>query len=291
MVEASHFLIFCTLCVMTFARPADIDDIFDRYIGNVNLISSESQMHIVKRLTDEGNKDVDGKKVSLKSIIGDLEKNFVQSASILCYNQSQSTESNPISSDNHAILKRKTEITKPAGNFPHKQENHSLENTTTTDSIETTTTNISTQEIGSTRIQFPLISDEPYYGDLPVIPAFDVNQAKLIPPTLKNGNSDSKLQTIDTTTNKYVATSQENAKNSNENIKEIIANHPNDKNHDYTEGIHDSNNRVIEKSDVLTSTTTAASKKSAEELKESEAELQEKIAEIEAEPVILSARV
>ncbi|XP_054733158.1 uncharacterized protein LOC129241046 [Anastrepha obliqua] len=310
MWKASCFVLLGTLCTMVLARPTELDDIFTGYLKNVNLYNPERQSQIVKRRIFEQNQDESLKTVSLQSLVGDLEQNFFQSASSVGSFANQSpelAEATSTSIENHPILKRKTGDAEEDGKIIQREKGENLLGTTsnsvmetstetvpsketpteTIASKETPTETIASKEIGPHRIQIEHISVKPHYGDLPVVPAFQVHHTKLISATFKDSGSNPTQITI-TKTNIQAASAQKNSEEINGHKEDLKLQEAKKKIADHTEESHDTDQHATEQPEILGTTTT---NKSAAELKETVAELKEKVAEIEAEPVILSARV
>ncbi|XP_004526899.1 uncharacterized protein LOC101448923 [Ceratitis capitata] len=282
--KAAYFVLLSTLCVATLARPTQLDDIFEGYLKNVNLYNPEKQSPVLKRRIYEDNQDAGLKKVSLQSLIGDLEQNFFRSASNAGSSVLQTTETPDVSTnpnDSHPVLKRKTEnddIKKT--NVQYKKE--SVEETTSADSVETTTEKFSSEETGTSRLQVEHISVQPHFGDLPIIPTFQVHHTKVISATFKD-TSPGPTQITITKTNIHKAPVSHNEQG--DVVKEEATTvEPKD----HTEKAIVSNEPESAPTEPILPNKT---KKTVSELKETEAELKEKVAEIEAEPIILSARV
>uniref|UniRef100_A0A0A1XE71 Probable pre-mRNA-splicing factor ATP-dependent RNA helicase mog-4 n=1 Tax=Zeugodacus cucurbitae TaxID=28588 RepID=A0A0A1XE71_ZEUCU len=269
-----YFQLFSTMCVISLARPSQLDDIFVGYLKNVNLYSPEKQSQIVKRRVYEDNQDGSLKKISLQSLIGDLEQNFLQSASnagSLAHQTTESTESHLNASENHSVIKRKAESEKPAS----------------VELINASDENTSNKAPGSTRIQVEHISVQPHFGNFPIVPAFQLQHTKLISATFKDTDSKPTQITI-TKTNIQATPAQEKLEAINDHAEVNKRTEANGEIKDEIEKNNNSKQPANEKPENLSPSST---KSPASDLKQTEAELKANVAEIEAEPVILSARV
>ncbi|XP_014099539.2 uncharacterized protein [Bactrocera oleae] len=272
---ASYLVLLSTFCVISLAHSSQLDDIFTGYLKNVNLYNPEKHSQIVKRRIYEDNQDGSLKKISLQSLIGNLEQNFLQSASSvgnLAQQTTESTESHLSPIENHAILKRKTD-NESLGQAIIFDEDHNktMVEPESVDSINASNENISNKQSGSTRIQVDHISVQPHHGNFPIVPAFQLHQTKLISATFKD--TDSKpTQIIIRKTNIQATPLEEKSETINDQME---------KNNNTKQTVNE------ETENLLPSTT----KNTVSDLKQTEAELKANVAEIEAEPVILSARV
>ncbi|XP_011210932.2 uncharacterized protein LOC105231356 [Bactrocera dorsalis] len=265
---ATYLVLLSTLCVTTLARPSQLDDIFDGYLKNVNLYNPETHSQIVKRRIYEDNQDASLKKVSLQSLIGDLEQNFLQSASgagSLAHQTKESTDSHLSPIEDHAVLKRKTDNESGQVISSDGDHNKPVVEPKSVDSINATNETISNKESGSTRIQVEHISVQPHFGNLPTLPSFQLHQTKVISATLKD--TDSKpTQIIIRKTDIQATPLQENSEATSEQ----------------TEKNSNTKQTANEEPENLSSSTP---KNTVSELKQTEAELKANVAEIEAEPV------
>lgn len=280
-----NFQLLSTLCEISLARPSQLDDIFVGYLKNVNLYNPEKQSQIVKRRIYEDNRDGSLEKVSLQSLIGDLEQNFLQSASSagnLAHKTTESTESHLTPTEQHAVFKRKTENESPGQlNVYEKDQNK------TEDGINSSNENISNKESGSTRIQVDHISAQPHYGNFPIVPTFQLHHTKLISATFKDTDSKATQITI-RNTNIQAIPVQENFESINDHEGVHKQTEAKGEIKDQTEKKNNTKLTATEEPENLLSSTT---KSTVSNLKQTEAELKANVAEIEAEPVILSARV
>ncbi|XP_036338379.1 uncharacterized protein LOC118748151 [Rhagoletis pomonella] len=292
MWKATCIVLLVTFCGLALARPTQIEDIFAGYLKNVNIYNPDKQSQIVKRRIYEDNSDTEIKKVSLQSLIGDLESNFFQSVSSVGGFSQQAPgvpEATSAQVESHLVNKRKAENAVQVDKIGTQKSSENSEETTIADLVETTTEKISTKETGTTRIQVEHISVQPHFGDLPVVPAFQVHHTKLISATFKDTDSKPTQITI-TKTNIHAGPVQGDSEKIDDHKEQSKAQEAEDKVNEHTEKSDEFNQpATTERPETLITTTTT--KKSVSELKETEAELKEKVAEIEAEPVILSARV
>lgn len=271
--------IFVGLLAAANAAPASMfDDIFSGFITNSKLSAPSKDSQVVKRTIIEHNPDAKLKQISLNALIGDLEQSLFNSAlsvsAVVHDKEAVVPEITP--STEHTVAKRHTE---GSSTTPKIAE----EPTSTTEPmlegkeniiIQQTTQKVPEQEGVPAHILIDRISVQPHFGGIPLIPAFEVQRPK--ESIAEQEHAETPDETHITITKTSIKATSVVAKNEQP--------------------------AKVESSETTSSTTTASTstevntsssttKTPIVQLKEAKEELQEKIAEIEAEPVILSARV
>ncbi|XP_037806492.1 uncharacterized protein LOC119600379 [Lucilia sericata] len=263
---------FCLIMTMVLSNPVPVEDnyILADLLRKAQLAPSSKESIVVKRRIFEDNSDGELKQIALSSLIGDFEKNMFGSALSL----------NKVLADKDVSIPE-IEVKKNSDIKQRKEETNS-ELTTTTSTMTTTTesskilsTETNEQSSGApTHIVIDRIAIQPHTGGIALIPIFELKR------TRKNENESKDHEITKITISKTEITSLATAlPESSTNSLAINSTTP-----------------------ISTSTTTtkkltetvlepATTPKNIEQLKEAEEELKEKVAEIEAEPIILSARV
>ncbi|KNC23286.1 hypothetical protein FF38_10726 [Lucilia cuprina] len=258
--------LICLIMTMVMSNPVSVENnyILADLLRKAQLAPSSKESIVVKRRIFEDTTDGELKQIALRSLVGDIEKNMFASALSL----------NKVLADKDVNIpeikvKNNSDIIKQA-----KEETNS-EITTTTSTMTTTTessiifsTEKNEQSRGApTHIVIDRIALQPNTGGIALIPIFELKH------TRKNENDSKDHEITKITISKTEITSLATAlPESSTNSLAINSTTP-----------------------IFTSTTNklepAITPRDIEQLKEAEDELKEKVAEIEAEPIILSARV
>ncbi|KAH8305731.1 hypothetical protein KR059_008595, partial [Drosophila kikkawai] len=309
--KISLLQLLATLAVSSLAAPFDLSDIFSSFQP------LEKQDVVKRQVQVQANPDAELKQISFHGLIGDLEDSLFQSA--LSVHQasapgSQVEEVKPgqtIDEDEeHALTKRSDESTQAT-----TVTDGSIDDSVPRKILLQTTKKVPGSEDGvPAHLIIDHVSVQPHNGGaLPLIPTFQVHHTKLISATIKedsnNDSSDGKQTKISITKTSITSTaplesveeavaasSGASLSSSSTSTTTESATTKAAQEKEQTEADKPSSTTVLT---IVTSSSTSSSSTSTsttteapiEKLKKDEEKLKEKVAEVEADPVILSARV
>ncbi|XP_065370936.1 uncharacterized protein LOC135963091 [Calliphora vicina] len=275
--------LICLLMAMAAASPLPFADnaAFADFLRNAQLTAPSKESVVVKRRIFEDNADGQLKQISLRSLIGDLENSILASALSV----------NKVFTDKDVIV---PEI-KVSDDSEHDiNQGQSLANEETKSDLKTTTSTTTTTAESSvtlpvtdkviiqttekvtqpsvvpTHIVIDRIAIQPHTGGIALIPIFELKRST----NDENGNKGHEITkiTISKTEITSLATAAPESSTSSSTTNSTTS-------------------TVSTSKPAETVLETATTPKNIEQLKEAEEDLKEKVAEIEAEPIILSARV
>nr|ABB36439.1 RE53092p [Drosophila melanogaster] len=288
--------LLATLAASSLAAPFDLGDIFSGF-------QPLEKQDVVKRQV-QANPDAELKQISFHGLIGDLEDSLFTSALSLHQASAPGSgveEVKPESpaaiteDEEHALTKRSDEST-PATADDGLARKILLQ----------TTRKVPDGEDGvPAHLIIDHVSVQPHNGGaLPLIPTFQVHHTKLISATIKedsnNDSSDGKQTKISITKTSITSTAPI------ESVEEAVALAGSVTNTEEATTKVETTTKAVEKeeadkssttiltivsSSTPTTTTTTTTEEPIQKLKKDEEKLKEKVAEVEADPVILSARV
>lgn len=278
------------------AAPFDLGDIFSGF-------QPLEKQDVVKRQV-QANPDAELKQISFHGLIGDLEDSLFTSALSLHQASAPGSEVEEVKPESpaaitedeeHALTKRSDEST-PATADDGLARKILLQ----------TTRKVPDGEDGvPAHLIIDHVSVQPHNGGaLPLIPTFQVHHTKLISATIKedsnNDSSDGKQTKISITKTSITSTAPI------ESVEEAVALAGSVTNTEEATTKVETTTKAVEKeeadkssttiltivsSSTPTTTTTTTTEEPIQKLKKDEEKLKEKVAEVEADPVILSARV
>lgn len=285
-----------TLAASSLAAPFDLGDIFSGF-------QPLEKQDVVKRQV-QANPDAELKQISFHGLIGDLEDSLFTSALSLHQASAPGSEVEEVKPESpaaitedeeHALTKRSDEST-PATADDGLARKILLQ----------TTRKVPDGEDGvPAHLIIDHVSVQPHNGGaLPLIPTFQVHHTKLISATIKedsnNDSSDGKQTKISITKTSITSTAPI------ESVEEAVALAGSVTNTEEATTKVETTTKAVEKeeadkssttiltivsSSTPTTTTTTTTEEPIQKLKKDEEKLKEKVAEVEADPVILSARV
>ncbi|EDW93909.1 uncharacterized protein LOC6533486 [Drosophila yakuba] len=285
--------LLATLAASSLAAPFDLGDLFAGY-------QPLEKQDVVKRQV-EANPDAELKQVSFHGLIGDLEDSLFQSA--LSLHQASApgsvVEEVKPESEEHELIKRSDEST------PATSAVSSADDGLARKILLQTTRKVPDGEDGlPAHLIIDHVSVQPHNGGaLPLIPTFQVHHTKLISATIKedsnSDSSDGKQTKISITKTSITSTAPI------ESVEEAVALAGSATNAEEATTKLETTTKAVEKEEaekssttILTvvssstsTTTTTTTEEPIQKLKKDEEKLKEKVAEVEADPVILSARV
>lgn len=276
------------------AAPFDLGDIFSGF-------QPLEKQDVVKRQV-QANPDAELKQISFHGLIGDLEDSLFTSALSLHQASAPGSEVEEVKpeyqaaiteDEEHALTKRSDEST-PASADDGLARKILLQTTRKVPD-------------GADGVPAHLIIDhvsvQPHNGGaLSLIPTFQVHHTKLISATIKedsnNDSSDGKQTKISITKTSITSTAPI------ESVEEAVALAGSVTNTEEATTRVETTTKAVEKEEAdkssttiltivssSTPTTTTTTEEPIQKLKKDEEKLKEKVAEVEADPVILSARV
>lgn len=236
-------------------QPQPENDLFAGFLRNAQLGAPLKDSAIVKRRIFEDNPDRELKQISFSGLIGDLEQSLFASAlsvnKVVNDKVAQVPEIKPYDNQDHTINKRQLK------DEPKIAEIHAVTaEPTLLDEhkvILQTTEKVPEASGVPAHIIIDRIAIQPHNGGVPLIPTFEIKR------TRSDDQPNDQITKITISKTEFSSVPNTTAAASSSTAEEAV------------EG----------------STTP----KNIEQLKEAEEELKEKVAEIEAEPVILTARV
>ncbi|KAI8039272.1 uncharacterized protein LOC128259081 [Drosophila gunungcola] len=309
--------LLATLAVSSLAAPFDLGDLFTGF-------QPLEKQEVVKRQV-QANPDAELKQISFHGLIGDLEDSLFQSALSLHSASAPGSEVEEVKpesparitdedAEEHALTKRSDESTPPATT--------EVASPSTDDGLarkillQTTRKVPNSEDSGPAHLIIDHVSVQPHNGGaLPLIPTFQVHHTKLISATIKedtnnDGNPDGKQTKISITKTSITSTAPIESVEEAVAIAATASEAPSVKLETTTKAaekgeadkgttiltiVSSSTPSTTTSSTTTSSTTTSTSTSTTEEpiqkLKKDEEKLKEKVAEVEADPVILSARV
>ncbi|XP_017955909.1 A-agglutinin anchorage subunit isoform X3 [Drosophila navojoa] len=289
-------LIF-TLLAVTFgcscAAPFDLNDLF---LGRNAPVDRETPQDVVKRQV-LSNADGQLKQVSFQTLIGSLENSLFQSA--LSLNGASAAGSEvvevkpvaaiePLESNEHSISKRSEDAvstTAAPAEADGSQERKIL--------LQTTKKVPLSDESGPAHLIIDRVSVLPQNGvSVPLIPTFQVHHTKITSATItedaNKDSSDGKQTKISITKTSITSTApvesveaQSTSASTSTTTEKATT----------SESSSSSSTTTTTPSSTTTTSTTTAADQPIVKLKQVEEKLKAKVAEVEAEPVILTARV
>lgn len=285
-----------TLAASSLAAPFDLGDIFSGF-------QPLEKQDVVKRQV-QANPDAELKQISFHGLIGDLEDSLFTSALSLHQASAPGSEVEEVKPESQAAITEDEE---------HALTKRSDESTPATadDGLARKILLQTTRKVpdGEDGVPAHLIIDhvsvQPHNGGaLPLIPTFQVHHTKLISATIKedsnNDSSDGKQTKISITKTSITSTAPI------ESVEEAVALAGSVTNTEEATTKVETTTKAVEKeeadkssttiltivsSSTPTTTTTTTTEEPIQKLKKDEEKLKEKVAEVEADPVILSARV
>ncbi|XP_034657999.1 flocculation protein FLO11 [Drosophila subobscura] len=302
--------LLATLVVTSLAAPFQLSDIFP---GFVAIGQPQEKQEVVKRHV-VSNPDAELKQISFHGLIGDLEDSLFQSALSLhsaSAPDSEVEEVNPGPEETadeleHALTKRSDEST-PA------TDSASTDDGLARKILLQTTRKVPGGEDGlPAHLIIDHVSVQPHNGGvLPLIPTFQVHHTKLISATIKedsnNDSSDGKQTKISITKTSITSTAPlesleeavASASSSSSSSSSAAPTTPTTEGTTTVETPKTTAEEEEKKSSSSSSSTESSSSTTAaatteepiQKLKKDEEKLKEKVAEVEADPVILSSRV
>ncbi|KAH8405290.1 hypothetical protein KR222_001979, partial [Zaprionus bogoriensis] len=276
----------------SLAAPLDLNDLFGGLLKNAP-VDQQPEQDVVKRQV-VANSDGELKQISFQTLIGDLENSLFQSALSLhgaSAPDSQIAEVHPDQaeledSNAHGITKRSDEAATESAALPEERR-----------ILLQTTKKVPGSEDGvPAHLIIDHVSVQPHSGlSVPLIPTFQVHHTKITSATIKedanNDSSDGKQTKISITKTSITSTSPvESVEQLQSSPEPVVSSSP-------------STSTSTSTTEVVSSTTTIVQTQPSEEssvssstseqpiVKQEEQKLKEKVAEVEAEPVILTARV
>ncbi|ALC43353.1 CG1143 [Drosophila busckii] len=268
----------------SLAAPLEFNDLFSGLFRSAPNAADQPQQDVVKRQV-LANNDGELKQISFQSLIGDLENSLFQSAlSVNGASESDTlvpeiTPEPSIQSEAvHSVNKRSEEVPKA-----QPEERKIL--------LQTTKKVPEGEYSGPAHLLIDRVSVLPHLsGSVPLIPTFQVHHTKITQATIKEeaniDNGDGKQTKISITKTSITSTSP----------VETLETQSTSANPELSSSTASSTTSAAAGStttEQLPSSTTAGSttETAIVKLKKVEEKLKEKVAEVEAEPIILSARV
>lgn len=287
------------------AAPFDLNDLFPSLLQRAAAGEQQPEQDVVKRQV-VANSDGELKQISFQTLIGDLENSLFQSALSLHGASGPDTqvvevrpgqaEEQAEASNAHGITKRSDE---PEAE-PLPEERKIL--------VQTTKKVPISEEGGPAHLIIDHVSVQPHNGlSLPLIPTFQVHRTKITSATIKedanNDPSDGKQTKISITKTSITSTSPVESIELNTSSKpetvststtQLVINSSSSSSSAQPQSEESSSTSESSSSSSTTTSSTSSPSTTSEQPKPEQAEeqkLKEKVAEVEAEPVILTARV
>ncbi|EDW50220.1 uncharacterized protein LOC6610504 [Drosophila sechellia] len=291
--------LLATLAASSLAAPFDLGEIFSGF-------QPLEKQDVVKRQV-QANPDAELKQISFHGLIGDLEDSLFTSALSLHQASAPGSEVEEVKPESqaaitegeeHALTKRSDEST-PATSVVSASDDGLARKI-----LLQTTRKVPDGEDGvPAHLIIDHVSVQPHNGGaIPLIPTFQVHHTKLISATIKedsnSDSSDGKQTKISITKTSITSTAPI------ESVEEAVALAGSATNTEEATTKVETTTKAVEKEEAdkssttiltivssSTSTTTTTTEEPIQKLKKDEEKLKEKVAEVEADPVILSARV
>lgn len=282
------------------AAPFDLNDLFPSVLQRAAAAEQQPEQDVVKRQV-LANSDGELKQISFQTLIGDLENSLFQSALSLHGASGPDThvvevlpgqaEEEAESSNAHGITKRSDE---PEAE-PLPEERKIL--------VQTTKKVPVSEEGGPAHLIIDHVSVQPQNGlSLPLIPTFQVHRTKITSATIKedanNDPSDGKQTKISITKTSITSTSpvesielntSSNPETVSTSTTQLVINASSSAQPQVEESSSTSESSTTTTTSSTSSPSTTSEQPKPE--KPEEQKLKQKVAEVEAEPVILTARV
>lgn len=264
------WICFVLAIVAASAIPLADNDVLAEFLRKTQQSSPIKEKVVVKRRIFQDNADGELKQISLKSLIGDLENGLFASA--LSANKELTDKDGSVTEAKENNKSENQPLAKDVEDSVSTTTTESSTSLAVTDKTDSQTTEKVTPSSGGvpTHIVIDRIAIQPHTGGIAFIPVFELKR------TGKDEDHNKSHEIAKITISKTEITS--------------LATAP-------IETSTSAPNTQSSTSATTTSTTTEVpaetntTPKNIEQLKEAEEELKEKVAEIEAEPIILSARV
>lgn len=279
------------------AVPFDLNDLF-LGLGRNAPVDREAEQDVVKRQV-VANADGQLKQVSFQTLIGDLENSLFQSALSLngaSAAGSEVAEVKPaapeaLETNEHSVVKRSDEsapATPAVEVSDNAQERKIL--------LQTTKKVPQSDESGPAHLIIDRVSVLPQSGvSVPLIPTFQVHHTKITSATItedaNKDSSDGKQTKISITKTSITSTApveSVEAQSTSTSAKPELASTTEKAT---TSDATSSGSTTTSTTTTITSSSTTAADQPIVKLKQVEEKLKAKVAEVEAEPVILTARV
>lgn len=288
-----------TLAVSSLAAPFDLGDIFSSF-------HPLDKQNVAKRQV-QANPDGELKQISFHGLIGDLEDSLFQSALSLHQASAPGSEVEEVKpgqtveeDEEHSLIKRSDEST------PATTDTTDAEAEARKILLQTTKKVPGSEDGVPAHLIIDHVSVQPHNGGaLPLIPTFQVHHTKLISATIKedsnSDSSDGKQTKISITKTSITSTAPL------ESVEEAVAAASGSSSSSTSTTTESATTKAAQEKEqteaadktssttvltiVTSSSSTSTTEKPSEKLKKDEEKLKEKVAEVEADPVILSARV
>lgn len=274
------------------SAPLDLNDLFPSLLQRA-AGEQQPEQDVVKRQV-VANSDSELKQISFQTLIGDLENSLFQSALSLhgaSGPDTQVVEVRPDQAEEEAQASNAHGITKRSDEpelEPLPEERKIL--------VQTTKKVPISEEGGPAHLIIDHVSVQPHNGlSLPLIPTFQVHRTKITSATIKedanNDPSDGKQTKISITKTSITSTSPV------ESIELSSGSNPETVSTSTTQLVISSSAQTQSEestsstSESSSTTTTSSPSTTTKPEQAEEQKLKEKVAEVEAEPVILTARV
>lgn len=254
------FVLISLIISLAASSPLS-NDVFADLLQHTQAIHSKDSV-LVKRRIFEDNPDGQLKQIPLSSLVGDLEKTIVASA--LSFNKVLENKETKINDLSERDVNERQTLTKEAENIEQATTTELSDILPVTEKVVLSTTEKFPQSSGvPTHIVIDRIAMQPHTGGYAVIPFFEQKHIR------KENDRDIAKITISKTEIKSLPGTSDSSSSSSTTPASTHS------------------------ASTTTDTTLQAitTPKNIEQLKEDAEELKEKVAEIEAEPFILSARV
>ncbi|EDW78835.2 uncharacterized protein Dwil_GK12661 [Drosophila willistoni] len=310
-------LVFTLILATSLAVPLQLIQLGDLFAG-VEQQQQARQQDVVKRQV-QANADGQLKQISFHGLIGDLENSLFESALSLhgaSAPDSEISEIKPGQADEgdseHAITKRSDEstVTTDSPSSSPVSTSSSAEDAQTRKILLQTTRKVPSNDDVPAHLIIDHVSVQPHNGgSVPLIPTFQVHRTKVISikeDVSSDDSTDGKQTKISITKTSITSTaplepSADTQSTSSTQTEEVnsssstsTSSSPSSTTTATTEvssSSSDSSSSSSSTTTTTTSSTTTTTEQPLEKLKKDEEKLKEKVAEVEADPVILTTRV
>ncbi|KAL7733138.1 hypothetical protein ACLKA6_004660 [Drosophila palustris] len=297
------FTLLAAVASSSLAAPFDLNDLFPGLLKNA-AVEQAPEQDVVKRQV-LANPDGELKQISFQTLIGDLEHSLFQSALSLngaSAPDSQVDEIKPgqaelAESNEHSIAKRAHEVVTAPEVVTVSEVPATPEDAQERKILVQTTKKVPvSEEGGPAHLIIDRVSVQPHNGlSVPLIPTFQVHHTKITSATIKedanNDSSDGKQTKISITKTSITSTAPvESIETQSTSLNpEVVSSSTTEHSASSSPRVESSTTSTTTTSSTTSSTTTSSTTE--QPLKQVEKKLKEKVAEVEAEPVILTARV
>ncbi|XP_068142169.1 uncharacterized protein [Drosophila tropicalis] len=307
-------LVFTLILATSLAVPLQLIQLGDLFAG-VEQQQQSRQQDVVKRQV-QANADGQLKQISFHGLIGDLENSLFESALSLhgaSAPDSEITEIKPDQADEggseHAITKRSDESTATTDSPSSSpvSTSSSDEDAQTRKILLQTTRKVPSNDEAPAHLIIDHVSVQPHNGgSVPLIPTFQVHRTKVISikeDVSSDDSTDGKQTKISITKTSITSTaplepSVDTQSTSSTQTEEVNSSTSTSSSPSSTTttatteaSSSSSDSSSSSSSTTTTTTTTTTTEQPLEKLKKDEEKLKEKVAEVEADPVILTTRV